>query len=90
MTSKVLGLGLTQMMLKLSTLFTALSLDALGGKLKGDGLQQRLLGAGTVLAGVAVAAFCGASGVGAGGTWRRLGPRCACRRGSSTSLLDPG
>jgi len=59
--SKVLGLGLTQMLLKLSTLTTALSLDAVSGQFRA-GLAQRLTGTAVVLAGVAVAAFWGQSG----------------------------
>lgn len=59
--SKVLGLGLTQMLLKLSTLSTAISLDAVSGQFSG-GFTQRLLGTAVVLAGVAVAAFWGQAG----------------------------
>lgn len=59
--SKVLGLGITQMLLKLSTLSTALSLDVVSGHARA-GLSQRLLGTAIVLAGVAVAAFWGQAG----------------------------
>eukprot|EP00931_Biecheleriopsis_adriatica_P046046 TRINITY_DN26416_c0_g1_i1.p1 TRINITY_DN26416_c0_g1~~TRINITY_DN26416_c0_g1_i1.p1 ORF type:complete len:428 (-),score=77.02 TRINITY_DN26416_c0_g1_i1:192-1475(-) len=78
--SKVLGLGLTQMMLKLSTLSTALSLDAVSGRLN-SGISQRLLGAFAVLVGVAVAAFGGEASASF-----ELGPAfLACLAGTAVS-----
>jgi len=52
----ILGLGLSQMMLKLSTISTALAFDVMERQFV-SGIRQRILGAGIVLAGVAFVAF---------------------------------
>lgn len=57
LSADVLGLGLTQMLLKLSTLSTALIIDTMSGHLRGQAIKQRLIGTAVVLCGVAVAAF---------------------------------
>jgi len=58
--SQVLGLGLVQMIVKLSTLATALLLDVLAGGQNQEGLRQRLVGIALVLGGVALS-VCGAA-----------------------------
>jgi len=68
--ARLMGLGLSQMALKFSTLISALALDLGTGQLTVRLLRRRVFGVSTVLAGVALGIFCsgnGMSGLGASG-----------------------